>query len=211
MSRGHHMNYLQTDDKKLDLKTFGDYLYDNIVLFASSNEGFTSITLGDILDFVNGGGNLLFATSSIVSDGLRLFSESLGVTFDSSQSFIVDHFSYDQNVDDRCDNSIQILRINIKNCDLISFTFDFSLSLSHSSVLAYNTINSTTMLSAGVKRVPVLYRGIGHKVDTENVLAMKVRYIYAILYVVAMVNAIYLLVGAFWQSYDILSPVRERI
>lgn len=117
MSRGHRMNYLQTDDKRLDLKNFGDYLYDNIVLFASSNEGFTSITLGDILDFVNNGGNLLFATSSIVSDGLRLFSESLGVTFDSRQSFIVDHFSYDKNVDDKYDNTTIFILV-YKYCKL---------------------------------------------------------------------------------------------
>lgn len=69
-------------------------------------------------------------------------------------------------------------------------------SLSHSSVLVLNTINCSTMLSTHMKRVPVLYRGIGHKVDTENVLAMKVPYILSCIMQFVVVYTIYLYLGA---------------
>jgi oligosaccharyltransferase complex subunit beta len=92
---------MHTGDQELKLKAFGDYLYDNIVLFAASTDDFVTITLGDLVDFINDGGNLLLATSPFASDGIRLFAESIGVVFDSYKSMVVDHFNYLPSADER--------------------------------------------------------------------------------------------------------------
>jgi len=58
----------------------------------------------------------------------------------------------------------------------ISLNF-LSCSLSHASVLTDQTVNCSVMLdglSSASARSPVLYRGISHKIDSENVLAVKV-------------------------------------
>ena len=145
---GHQLTYGQIDADDLSLKSYGEYLYDNIVLFASEGS-FNSITLGDVLDFINDGGNLLFATSETVSDNLRLFAEALGIEFDAKSSMIIDHFSFEASVDDRM----------------------------HTSVLCTNFIDSRALLGdfyPKKDRTSVLYRGIGHAFEEDSIFAVKI-------------------------------------
>jgi len=97
---GHELNFFQIDDPNLVLKSFGEYLYDDIILF-SSTDNFSSITIGSILDFINDGNNLIFATNENIGDGLRLFAEGIGIDFETGKSLVVDHFSFDSYSDPR--------------------------------------------------------------------------------------------------------------
>lgn len=101
LEQGHSLSFLQIDDAEIALKEYGEYLFDSIIFFATSSDGLNSITLGDIVDFVNDGGNLLFATSYGVNDGLRLFAGSLGVEFDPSKTSVIDHFAPEPAMDEK--------------------------------------------------------------------------------------------------------------
>ena len=75
--QGHNLIIRTCDDKEMKLKNYGEYLFDNIVLFSEIVGEFATITLGSILDFVNDGGNLLFASSGKINDSLRLFAAAV--------------------------------------------------------------------------------------------------------------------------------------
>ncbi len=62
-------------------------------------EKFHSITFEDLSEFVEEGGNILFAANKEISDELREFVESFGVYFDKKGSEVIDHFSYDASLD----------------------------------------------------------------------------------------------------------------
>ncbi len=94
-----NLSFFPIDSNKFTLKKYGEYIYGNIILFSTNVDPMTSISLGDILDFVNEGGNLIFATNGKVNDNLRLFAESLGAEFDNKGSRVIDHFSYSQELD----------------------------------------------------------------------------------------------------------------
>jgi hypothetical protein len=83
------------------LKRFGEYNYDNIILFAPHLSEFSTITFEDLIEFIDIGGNLLFGADSDISDSMRVFAETCGVEFDKRGSEIIDHFSFDKNLDKR--------------------------------------------------------------------------------------------------------------
>ena len=154
--QGHQVMYGQIDADDLLLKSYGEYLYDNIVLFASS-DAFNSITLGDISDFINDGGNLVFATSEAISDNLRLFGETLGIEFDDKKSMMIDHFSFESNVNGGIGSS---------GCN----------GYWQTNVLCTNVVDSPVVLGDfyGKKgKTPILYRGIGHAIEEDSIFAVK--------------------------------------
>ena len=102
------------------------------------------------MDFINDGNNLIFATNENIGDGLRLFAEGVGIDFETGKSLVVDHFSFDSYSDP---------------------------SHLHASILSNNTINSEIILGKYYfekDSSPILYRGISHKVESENIFAVKV-------------------------------------
>mmetsp|Transcript_32652 Transcript_32652/g.33298 ORF Transcript_32652/g.33298 Transcript_32652/m.33298 type:complete len:462 (-) Transcript_32652:143-1528(-) len=149
-ARGHQLSFISTSSPSLSLLKYGEYLYDNILLFAPSADDFSIISFDDILDFVNFGGNLLVATDSEISDNMRQFAASCGVEFDKKNTEVIDHFSYEPSVDKR---------------------------MLHTTILSKKFVPSEAILGeyiASAKPAPVLYRGIGHVVDDDNVLAVKI-------------------------------------
>lgn len=159
-SRGYQLKYLPVDSADVILVKFGKHIYDNIILFAPSVTSFHSITFGDILDFVNAGGNLMVAVNDGISDNLRNFAASCGVEFDKKGSQVVDHFHYESSLDTKLQHSIIL-----------------SHQASTSPVILGEYISnkqSTTTEGGRSNNSPVLYRGIGHVVDDDNILAIKV-------------------------------------
>ena len=100
-ARGHTLSYLPADSSKLKLKSFGEYLFDNIVFFAPNAEKLGSISFDDINSFSSEGGNILMAVSREVSDSVRDLAESFGVTIDKKGSEVIDHFETVASVDTR--------------------------------------------------------------------------------------------------------------
>lgn len=96
-SRGHELHYFHVDSEDLALKSYGDYLYDNIIFFAPETQRFKQITFEEIVEFTQMGGNLLFGGDSSMSDAVRDFAESFGVVFEKTQ--LVDHLEFDPKAD----------------------------------------------------------------------------------------------------------------
>jgi len=147
--RGHELIYMASSSPNLVLMKYGEYLYDNIVLFSPSVDDFNSITFDNILEFVNAGGNLLVSSDGEITDNMRQFAASCGVEFDKKNSEIIDHFSYEPTLDEGL----------------------------HTTILAKNHLESPYVLGnyvSGGNPMPILYKGIGHVVDDDNILAVKV-------------------------------------
>lgn len=102
-SRGHQLSMFHFESPLLSLKEYGENLYDNIVLFAPSAESFSSIGFDDITEFVQEGGNVLVAANKRVSDGVRDFMESFGLTIDKKETEVIDHFEAVDSLDLRFD------------------------------------------------------------------------------------------------------------
>lgn len=100
-SRGHKLSFFQAESQDVNLKVYGDSLYDNIVLFAPTIESFSSISFENLNEFVQDGGNILVAANRDVSDSVREFVESFGVSFDKKGTEVIDHFENDATLDSR--------------------------------------------------------------------------------------------------------------
>eukprot|EP01041_Mallomonas_annulata_P000642 gene642-1237_t len=149
-ARGHVLSFFSTDAQGLVLMKYGEHLYDNIILFAPAADDFSVITFDNILDFVNAGGNLLVAVNGEITENMRIFAASCGVEFDKKGTEAIDHFSYISSLD---------------------------YGMQHTTILASNSIPSSAVLGkyyTSKNSAPVIYRGIGHVVDDDNVLAVKI-------------------------------------
>ena len=100
-NRGHSLTFIQAESSELSLKKFGEYIYDNIILFAPSTEDFSAITFDEITDFTSNGGNILMAVDGDMSESMRAFAESCGIEFDAKSTSVIDHFSNEPSVDPR--------------------------------------------------------------------------------------------------------------
>jgi len=87
------------DSVDVTLTKYGEYLYDNLILFAPRVESFDSLSFDDILEFVNVGGNILVAVDGGITDGMRSFAANCGIEFDKKGTQIIDHFSYEPMLD----------------------------------------------------------------------------------------------------------------
>lgn len=100
-SRGHQLSFFHADSSDLALKQYGENLYDNVVLFAPSIEGFSSISFEDLQEFVQEGGSLLLGAGKDTSDAVRDFAETFGITFDKKGTEVIDHFENEDSLDAR--------------------------------------------------------------------------------------------------------------
>ncbi len=96
-TRGYDLNFKLADDPSLALSKYGEYLYDNLILFAPSVEEFGgTIDVAAILDFIdNGVGNVFVAASSEVGDVLRDLGMEVGLELDERGTSVIDHMNYD--------------------------------------------------------------------------------------------------------------------
>lgn len=146
-SRGFQLTYKMADDSSLALSKYGEYLYDNLIIFAPSVEEFGgSIDVQVITDFVdNGGGNVMVAASSEVGDILRDLGLEMGLELDERGTSVIDHLNYD--VRDRGDHTLLV----VDSANLIS-----------------------APLIVGKLKNPCLYRGLGMIADQENPLVLEI-------------------------------------
>ena len=147
-SRGYHLTFKLADDPNLAMSKYGEYLYDNLIIFAPSVEEFGgTIDVNAITDFIdNGNGNVLVAASSEVGDVLRDLGMEVGLELDERGTSVIDHLNYD--VRDKGDHTLIVVDpTNIIDAELI----------------------------VGPKTsTPTLYRGLGMTADPTNPLVLEV-------------------------------------
>lgn len=77
--RGYTLTFKIADDASLILSKYGEYLYDHLIIFAPSVEEFGgALNVDTITQFVDDGGNVLIAGSSVTGDVLRELASECG-------------------------------------------------------------------------------------------------------------------------------------
>ncbi|KAG7207929.1 hypothetical protein KM043_009518 [Ampulex compressa] len=143
---GYTMTYKLADDATLQLSKYGEYLYNHLIIFAPSVEEFGgALSVEAITNFIDGGGNVLVAGSSLTGDALHELASECGIEIDEEGSAVIDHMN-----------------------------FDTSDSGYHTTIVAnpLNLIDAPVIV--GTKDVPpLLYQGTGLIADAENPLVLR--------------------------------------
>ncbi|NXK13547.1 OST48 glycosyltransferase, partial [Herpetotheres cachinnans] len=102
--RGFDLTFRTADDAGLSLIKYGEFLYDNLIIFSPSIEDFGgNINVETITAFIDGGGSVLVAASSdigkirfvLLGDPLRELGSECGIEFDEERTAVIDHHNYD--------------------------------------------------------------------------------------------------------------------
>eukprot|EP00941_MAST-03F_sp_MAST-3F-sp1_P003062 g3062.t1 len=148
--RGHKLIFATAQDRGVRLSKFGEYMYDNLILFAPSIDEFGSIDVQAVVNFVDENrGNLLLAADFETSDTVRDIAAECGVELDEEGTIAIDHLNYDVS-DPMADHSL-ILTDEVVDCPMF-----------------------VGEKLAKKKSSPILYSGVGMAVSDENILAFKV-------------------------------------
>jgi len=122
-------------------------LFENLVLFSPSVEEFGgSLSVEAIVQFVDGGGNMILAGSSEATDLIRELGTEVGVEMDEEGSAVIDHLHHD-------------LKLDEGQHTVISAPVEGLLS-------------APLVVGSAPPSAPLLYRGTGLTTDPENSLIL---------------------------------------
>ncbi|KAL7748652.1 oligosaccharyl transferase glycoprotein complex, beta subunit [Sorochytrium milnesiophthora] len=123
----------------VDLFTHGERASDHLVLFTSSKGLKGALSVANIVQYINDGGNVLMATDAGMSDSHRELAYELGVEFDDSDTLVQDHFHHHS------------ARVGNKRADA-------------SYVLSKHMVADTAVVSDAVRASgSVMFHGVAHK------------------------------------------------
>ncbi len=148
---GFTVTYKSADDASINLKKYGSWLFDHLILFSPSVEDFGgTLSVEGVAEFVDEGGNVLVAGSKDVGDVLREVAAECGFEADEEGAEVIDHLNFDTARDGG----------------------------DHTTVVAQpgNLIKSDKIVgkSGAPGAAPFLYRGTGLIVDQENPLVLEI-------------------------------------
>ncbi|KAG9482708.1 hypothetical protein GDO78_011386 [Eleutherodactylus coqui] len=145
--RGFDLAFRTADDPSLSLIKYGEFLYDNLIIFSPSVEDFGgNINVETISSFIDGGGSVLVAASSDIGDPLRELGSECGIEFDEEKTAVIDHHNYD--VSDPGQHTMIVA--------------DSENLLKAPTIVGKNTLN------------PILFRGVGMVADPDNPLVLDI-------------------------------------
>lgn len=87
----HHQ--VQVSSKVPDLFSFGERVYDSVIVLKDVASFKGTLEMGKLLDFVNDGGNVLVGASDKVKDAVRDFAIEFSVEFDDAGTGVFDSFN----------------------------------------------------------------------------------------------------------------------
>ncbi|CAN6448027.1 unnamed protein product [Victoria cruziana] len=147
-SRGFNLEFRLADDPKLALQRYGQYLYDDLILFSPSAQRLGgSLDVAAVLDFVDSGHDLIVAADVEASDLIRDIATECGADFDEDPSAVViDHTGY-----------------------AVAETQG-----DHTLIASDDFIQSKVILGDKGIEAPVLFRGVGHSLNAANSHILKV-------------------------------------
>lgn len=145
-SRGHDLTITHVYDEESRLGKFGEFFYDNLIIFASAIEDFgENINVDTIVEFIDSGRNALIVVDENITEPLRDLANECGLDFDEEETEVIDHLNYD-----------------------ISEANDF-----HTRIAVKPAVDSALYLGKGPS-APILFRGIGHASGAESRLLTKI-------------------------------------
>ncbi|KAA0189178.1 Dolichyl-diphosphooligosaccharide--protein glycosyltransferase 48 kDa subunit, partial [Fasciolopsis buskii] len=93
---GYQLTIRVADDSTLSLTKYGEYLYKHVILLAPSVTEFGgSLSVKELIKFVDEGGNLVVTGSSDIGEAIREIGSECGVEFDETATAVIDHYNYD--------------------------------------------------------------------------------------------------------------------
>eukprot|EP01026_Neomeris_dumetosa_P084806 TRINITY_DN9987_c1_g1_i3.p1 TRINITY_DN9987_c1_g1~~TRINITY_DN9987_c1_g1_i3.p1 ORF type:complete len:498 (-),score=44.70 TRINITY_DN9987_c1_g1_i3:278-1591(-) len=126
-------------DKGLNLREWGEWHYNHLVLFTPQAADFGgSINKDEILAFIDDGRNVVIALDSQLSSLMSKLVEDIGVDVEDSGFSVYDHFNYASN-----------------------------LESDHSAVLTHQWVNSDVILGENPQG-PIAFKGIGQSHSSES-------------------------------------------
>lgn len=144
---GFTVTYKVADDSSLQLKKYGEYLFDHIIVFAPTVEEFGgTLNAEGMTEFIDAGGNLLVTGSSNTGEVLREIASECGFEVDEEGSYVIDHLN-----------------------------FDAARDAGHHTMVVADAANlvKSDKITGGVK-APLLFQGAGLLADTTNPLVVDV-------------------------------------
>ncbi|KAK2521558.1 hypothetical protein Q9233_010802 [Columba guinea] len=145
--RGFDLTFRTADDASLSLIKYGEFLYDNLIIFSPSIEDFGgNINVETITAFIDGGGSVLVAASSDIGDPLRELGSECGIEFDEERTAVIDHHNYD-----------------------ISDPGQHTLIVADTE----NLLKAPTIVGRAALN-PILFRGVGMVADPDNPLVLDI-------------------------------------
>jgi len=143
---GFELTFKVADDSGLQIKKYGQFLYEHIIVFSPTVEEFGGELSAEALtEFVDEGGNILVAANSNTGEVLRELASEVGFEVDDDGTAVIDHLNYDAKDQGK-----------------------------HTLVVAdpKNLIKSDKIV--GNAASPMLYRGVGLLVDHQNPLVIEI-------------------------------------
>jgi len=129
------------------LDKYGEYLYDNLILFAPSAQEFGERISSDaVIKFVDSGRSLLVAVNSNISEPVREVANECGVDFDEEQTSVIDHVNFDAS--------------------------DESAGGRHT-LIALSNVNAIPVIT-GNPTAPILFSGVGHAATEGSRLLFRI-------------------------------------
>jgi len=143
--RGHQLTFKHVYDEDNTLDKYGEYLYDNLILFAPSAQEFGErITADVVIKFIDSGRNLLVAVNSNISEPVREVANECGVDFDEEQTAVIDHIN-----------------------------FDASDEQGRHTLIALSNVNVIPVIT-GTPTAPILFSGVGHAATEGSRLLFRI-------------------------------------
>ncbi|KAJ3118927.1 hypothetical protein HK100_000518 [Physocladia obscura] len=146
--RGFDLTIKAASDNSASLVAWEELAFNNLLLLADATSG-ALFTPAKVIDFVNRGGNVLIAASSQVSETIRDISIELSADFDEKGNSVFDSFNSP---------------VKGKS-DIISAT-----KFAGEHIIIPPTLQG--QISRG--ELPLLFRGVGHRLTGKNPLIMPV-------------------------------------
>jgi len=88
------VEYARADNRTVDIKKYGEWNYDNIVLFSRSSD-IHAISSKLAIEFIDDGRNILIATDSAIPKAIREIATECNSEFDDAGTNVIDHFHFD--------------------------------------------------------------------------------------------------------------------
>lgn len=146
-SRGHELTISHVQDEDTRLGKFGEFFYDNLIIFAPNADDFGSnINVDTIIQFIDSGRNALIAVNENITEPLREIANECGLDFDEEETQVLDHMLYDSSNTNEYHTRIAIEKA---------------------------AVDSKLFLGDGIS-APILFEGIGHASGDENRLLTKI-------------------------------------
>jgi len=146
-ARGYTIDFFTAEDRTVVFRKYGEWKYDNLILFAPSAEDLSGISPETVLEFIDDGHNVIIAADNTVADPIREIASECNVEFDEEGAFAIDHLNFDQS----------------------DFDGDHTLIVSDSFMS-----NVPIILGKEATQTPVLFRGIGQDIEEDSALLFSV-------------------------------------